>query len=497
MANRAQKREGRLVIVSNRLPVVLHKRGGRWSAETGSGGLVTALLPVLRDRGGLWIGWPGLTDQQAGSGFEEVLGEASRTAGYQLVPVLLSEEEREGFYLGFSNEIVWPLFHDLQVLCNFDPGYWRIYRQVNDKFAEVLAAHCRNEDYIWVHDYHLMTVSERLRERGIEGSFAFFLHTPFPPLDIFLKLPWRVQVLRGLLNYSLIGLQTLRDRRNFLQCVENLVTDAAVEGDGEVVDIRLSGRNVRVGVFPISIDFDDFAKRAKHGQVEKRVKVIREDNPGRKIILGVDRLDYTKGIPYRLRGFQNALERFPDLHSKVSFVQVIVPSRENIPKYSELKTEIDQLVGEINGKYTQSGWVPVLYLFRSLNQTELLAYYRASEIALITPLKDGMNLVAKEYCASTIDENGVLILSEFAGAAGQMKADALLVNPYDIEGVADAIHQAFAMEADEKRRRMRNLRKGIQEQNIYAWVDGMLRAAISKELNSFPVLQDYLPQIEI
>ncbi|MFB3904013.1 MAG: trehalose-6-phosphate synthase [Acidobacteriota bacterium] len=497
MANRAGKREGRLVIVSNRLPMVLRKRGGKWNVESGSGGLVTALLPVLRDRGGLWIGWPGLTEQQAGPGFEDILAEAGQSAGYQLVPVLLSEQERDGFYLGFSNEIVWPLFHDLQVLCNFDPGYWRTYRQVNEKFAEVLAAHCRNEDCIWVHDYHLMTVSERLRERGIEGSIVFFLHTPFPPLDIFLKLPWRVQILRGLLNYSLVGLQTLRDRRNFLQCVENLVTDATVEGDGEVVTVRLSEREVRVGVFPISIDFDDFAKRASHSDVEKRLKAIREDIPGRKIILGVDRLDYTKGIPYRLRSFQNALERFPDLHKAVSFVQIIVPSRENIPKYSELKTEIDQLVGEINGKYTQRGWVPVLYLFRSLTQTELLAYYRASEIALITPLKDGMNLVAKEYCASTIDENGVLILSEFAGAAGQMKDDALLVNPYDIEGVADAIHQAYTMDAREKRRRMRNLRQGVKEQNIYAWVDGMLRAAISQELKSFPVLQDYLPQFEV
>lgn len=272
---------------------------------------------------------------------------------------------------------------------------------------------------------------------------------------------------------------------------------ARVEGDGEVVNIQLSGREVRVGVFPISIDFDDFAKRASHPQVERKVDAIRSDLPSQKIILGVDRLDYTKGIPYRLRSFRNALERFPDLHCAVSFVQIIVPSRENIPKYSELKTEIEQLVGEINGKYTQSGWVPVLYLFRRLTQTELLAYYRASEIALITPLKDGMNVVAKEYCAPTIDENGVLILSEFAGAAGQMKDDALLVNPYDIEGVADAIHQAFTMETGEKRRRMRNLRQGIKEQDIYAWVDGMLRAGISKELKSFPVLQDYLPQIEI
>ncbi|RPI26809.1 MAG: trehalose-6-phosphate synthase [Acidobacteria bacterium] len=497
MAKRDDKREGRLAIVSNRLPVVLKKRGAKWHVESGSGGLVTALLPVLRNRGGLWIGWPGLTAQQAGSGFEQVLADASRHAGYELVPILLSEQEKEGFYLGFSNEIIWPLFHDLHVLCNFDPAYWRIYRDVNEKFAEAIAANCRNEDYIWVHDYHLMIVSRCLRDRGIAAPLAFFLHTPFPPLDIFLKLPWRVEILQGLLSYSLVGLQTLRDRRNLLQCVENLVADATVEGDGEVVNIRFPDRSVRVGVFPISIDFNDFARRASDKAVGKQVKAIRQNLPNRKIMLGVDRLDYTKGIPYRLRAFQNALDRYPDLHGAVSLVQVIVPSRENIPKYSELKTEIDQLVGEINGKYTQEGWIPVHYLFRSLSQTELLAYYRASEIALITPLKDGMNLVAKEYCASTIDENGVLILSEFAGAAGQMQEDALLVNPYDVEGTADAIHDAFVMDLPEKRRRMKNLREGVKGQDIFTWVDGMLRAGIDKELKSFPVLQDYLPQIEI
>ncbi|HXK60999.1 MAG TPA: trehalose-6-phosphate synthase [Acidobacteriota bacterium] len=497
MAKADEKREGRLVIVSNRLPVVLKKRGGNWNVEPGSGGLITALVPVLRDRGGLWIGWPGLTAQQAGTGFEQTLAEASRNTGYRLVSVLLTEQEKEGFYLGFSNEIVWPLFHDLQLLCNFDPAYWRTYRNVNQKFADAIAANCRDKDFIWVHDYHLMIVSRYLRDRGIQASVAFFLHTPFPPLDVFLKLPWRDQILRGLLSYGLVGLQTLRDRRNFLQCVENLVPDAGIEGNGDVVNIQFPERTVQVGVFPISIDFDDFAKRASSRAVERRVKIIQDNLANRKIALGVDRLDYTKGIPYRLRSFQNALDRYPDLRGALSLVQIIVPSRENIPRYSELKTEIDQLVGEINGKYTESGWIPVHYLFRSLTGTELLAYYRASEIALITPLKDGMNLVAKEYCAATTDDDGILILSEFAGAAAQMKEDAFLVNPYDIEGVADAIHEACVMNEQEKRRRMKNLRRGIKEQNIYTWVESVLRAGMSKELRKVAVLQDYLPQIVI
>jgi trehalose 6-phosphate synthase/phosphatase len=492
-----KEKDGRLVIVSNRLPVVLNRRGKKWQARPGSGGLVTALLPVLRDRGGLWIGWPGLTDTQAIEGFDAALAEASSNAGYRLLPVLLNEEERDRFYLGFSNEIIWPLFHDLQILCNFDPDYWKTYRAVNQKYAEVILENCRNEDYIWVHDYHLMTVSQALRDRGVQASVAFFLHTPFPPLDVFLKLPWRAEVLRGLLHYTLLGFQTLRDRRNFVQCVEYVVPDAYVEGDGEVVTVGFGQRSVRAGVFPISIDFEDFAKRAQSRQVEERCRQIRANLPDRQVILGVDRLDYTKGIPYRLRGFRNALERYPDLREKITLIQVIVPSRENIPRYSELKTEIDQLVGEINGQFTRAGWIPVHYLFRSLEQTDLLAYYRISQIALVTPLKDGMNLVAKEYCASTIDENGVLILSEFAGAAGQMQDGALLVNPYDIEGVADAIHSAFLMDPDERRERMRTLRENIRKQNIFAWVDSVLTAAISKELNNFPVIQEYLPQFDI
>jgi trehalose 6-phosphate synthase/phosphatase len=492
-----KSKDGRLVIVSNRLPVVLNRQGKRWQAQAGSGGLVTALLPVLRDRGGVWIGWPGLTDKEAIEGFDEALADASRNAGYQLVPVLLSEQERDHFYLGFSNEIIWPLFHDLQILCNFDPDYWKAYRSVNEKYAEVITTHCRNEDYIWVHDYHLMTVSQGLRERGVHASVAFFLHTPFPPLDVFLKLPWRAEVLRGLLHYTLIGFQTLRDRRNFAQCVEYVVPDARVEGDGEVVTVHFGQRSVRAGVFPISIDFEDFAKRARSREVEERSKHLRASLPDRQLILGVDRLDYTKGVPYRLRGFRNALDRYPELREKVSLIQVIVPSRENIPRYSELKTEIDQLVGEINGEFTRAGWIPVHYLFRSLDQVELLAYYRISQIALITPLKDGMNLVAKEYCAATVDGNGVLILSEFAGAAGQMQDGALLVNPYDIEGIADAIQTAFRMPAAERRRRLEILRENIEEQNIFAWVDSVLNAAIAKELNNFPVIQEYLPQFDI
>jgi trehalose 6-phosphate synthase len=329
---------------------------------------------------------------------------------------------------------------------------------------------------------------------GVRNRLGFFLHIPFPPLDVFIKLPWRFQILTALLEYDLIGLQTLRDRRNFVQCLRLLVKDAVVKGHGQVTTVRVGERQVRVGAFPIGIDYNEFAQQATIQEVADQAWYLHEDFPERQIILGVDRLDYTKGIPYKLRAFRNALRRYPELKKNVTFVQVVVPSRGDIPQYQELREEIEQLAGQINGQFAESDWTPILYNYRSMNRTELLAYYRTAEIALVTPLKDGMNLVAKEFCASSVEENSVLILSEFAGAAAELQCCALLVNPYDREGVADAIFQAYNMGAEERRTRMRRLRRIVRRHNIYWWVDSFLRAAIAKELRDFPVLQDYLPQ---
>ncbi|MBI4455000.1 MAG: trehalose-6-phosphate synthase [Acidobacteria bacterium] len=487
----------RLILTSNRLPIVLsHDVTGRWQIEPGSGGLVTALAPVLRDRGGIWIGWAGIIDEGNGE-IEKLLNQAARNSGYIIKSVPLIAEERDKFYYGFANEILWPILHDLQTLCNFDPHYWKTYQRVNRKFAGVIAQNSRKEDYIWVHDYQLMCVAQALRELSVHSPLGFFLHTPFPALDMFLKLPWALEILRALLQYDLIGLQTLRDRRNFIQCVEHIIPDAPIAEEGQMIMIDIGKRKVNVGSFPISIDFRDFESKAASKEVYEKSLRLHRDLPGHQIILGVDRLDYTKGIPYRLQALKNALERFPDLHEKVSLVQIVVPSRENISRYQDLKCEIERMVGEINGRFTRPGWAPIHYVFRSLERAELLAYYRMAEIALITPLKDGMNLVAKEYCASTVDENGVLILSEFAGAAAQLQESAILVNPYDIEGVADAIHQAAKMDPKERVQRMRKLRRSIQQYDIFWWVDFFLRAAFSKDLGHFPVLKDYVPQLQI
>lgn len=461
----------------------------------GSGGLVTAMAPVLRNRGGLWIGWPGIPEVE-GLDFEALLNDAAKDSGYTFKPVSLTREEVDGFYYGFSNEILWPLFHDLQTRCNFNPSYWNMYQKVNRKFAEAISRNAMDEDHIWIHDYHLMTVGRELHEIGIDSKIGFFLHIPFPPLDLFIKLPWRFQILHALLSYDLIGFQTQRDRRNFVQCVRTMLSDVPVRGKGQVLTAQVDAREVRIGNFPISIDYDEFSQTAATEAVSERAREIRDNLTARYIVLGVDRLDYTKGIPERLAAFRLMLERYPELHRHISLVQVVVPSRMHIPKYHDLKIEIEQLISEINGRFTQSGWIPIHYIFQSLDRTELLAYYRAADIALVTPLKDGMNLVAKEYCASNVEEKGLLILSEFAGAAAQMHKSALLVNPYDVESIAEALYYATRMDLGERKRQMQALRRGVRKTDIFWWVDSFLNAVFAHELDDFPPLSDYFPSTE-
>ncbi len=484
----------RLVIISNRLPFLIEKRNGKWKVIPGTGGLVTALAPVLRDRGGLWIGWLGTDSSEDLSGHVRA---ASQEAGFSMLPVSLSRAEIELYYKGLSNEVIWPLFHDFPSYCRFDRKYWDAYVDVNARFASVIKKNTSPDDFIWVHDYHLICVASELRKLGIRYRTGFFLHIPFPPLDIFIKLPWRSEFLKAMLEYDMIGFQTIRDRRNFVHCLRQFMKGATVSGKGQVVTAKFEGREIRLGYFPISIDYGEFSRRARSKEVADAAWFIHEDIPDRKIILGVDRLDYTKGILNRMKAFGRALEKYPDLIKKITFSQVIVPSRRNIPVYENLKIEIERLVGEINGKYTRSGWIPIHYTFGSLSQTDLLARYRTSEIALVTPLKDGMNLVAKEYCASSIEKTGVLILSEFAGAAAQLQKGALLVNPYNTEEIADAVYRAFRMGSGEIKARMSSMQRSVAKQDIYWWVNSYLQAAISGNLDDFPHLDEYAPTMKM
>ncbi len=482
-----------LVVVSNRLPFTAARgEDGAFVVEPGSGGLVTALRPVLQNRGGRWIGWSGATSEELPDA-APLFHDSRRRFGYELVPVALSAAERDGFYSGFSNEIVWPLFHDLVSLANFDPSYWKAYEAVNERFAEVIARTASPEDFIWVHDYHLMRVASALAARGRRFRTAFFLHIPFPPLDVFLKLPWRFQVLNSLLEYDLVGFQTVRDRRNFIQCLRLLLPDVRTSGRGSVWRVRSASRELRIGSFPISIDFADFEWRAGRPEVMERAAEMRASEQGRQLVLGIDRLDYTKGLTQKLEAFRTMLRRHPDLQGGVKLVQVVVPSRADIPRYQKHKTQVDRLVGEINGEFTRGNWAPIRYVHRRLEGPRLSAYYRAADVALVTPLKDGMNLVSKEYCASRVNGDGVLVLSEFAGAAAEMQRGALLVNPFDVEGVAEALRTALTMPEAERRLRMRKLRRVVREHDIHHWLDTFLRAAASHPLSDFPLVEDYLP----
>lgn len=468
----------RLVVVSNRLPIAISQVGEEWQVSPGSGGLVTALAPLMKASQGVWIGWPGCGPEAP---IDELVERFSAEQGYTLKPVPLTEEEIEKYYRGFSNEALWPLFHDLLGNCIFSLDNYRAYDAVNRHFAKVTAEVSSDEDIVWIHDYQLISSGWYLRQLHPYRSLAFFLHIPFPSPDLYRRLPWGKQLLTSLLAYDLVGFQTLRDHRNFIHCVTSLLKGVEVRSrHRNYTVLRYGDRLLKVGHFPISIDFNDFAERTKSEEVAEAAWYLHENYEQRQLILGVDRLDYTKGIPERFLAFERALEKYPDLRQKVSLVQVVIPSRTMVPDYIDLKSQLEQLAGRINGRFSEHGWVPLHYHFRSLDSVQLLAHYRTAEIALITPLRDGMNLVAKEYCACSIDNQGVLILSKFAGAADQLGKHALVVNPYDIDKTADALYQAFSMTQAERQRRMRLLRNQIRRNDVHRWLESFMTALSSQ-----------------
>lgn len=468
--------EGRLVNVSNRLPVEVKNRAGGPRLSRSAGGLATALDSIWRHTHGVWIGWGGAADSVNAS---RLLEKASRGHSYNLKPIALSRDEIAKFYSGFANEIIWPLFHDMPSRCNFDPEYWEVYQRVNRRFAQATAEMSNGKDMVWAHDYHLMLMAKYLRESGCNSTAGFFLHIPFPAPDIFEKLPWRRAILRALLHYDLLGFQTDRDRWNFVSCLERMLPEAQNVREEPYNAISLEGRRTRVGTFPISISFEEFANHAASHDVETGAEQFRRELANKFIVLGVDRLDYTKGIPERLKAFRILLRRYPELRHRVTLVQVVVPSREEIPNYKDLRREVELLVSQINGEFTEGGWVPIHYMHRNLTRKQLLSYYRAADIAIVTSLKDGMNLVAKEFCAAQVDETGVVVISEFAGAAAELQHGAIVVNPNDLAGVAEAIHRACVMPVEEKRSRMRLLREIVSTYSVQSWAEAFLTAALT------------------
>lgn len=474
----------RLVIVSNRLPVTIERTPEGISINPSSGGLVAALLPLFKAVGGVWIGWPGA--DYAPEIDSALRAECARDSSFE--PVFLTPPEMAHFYNGCCNEIVWPLFHDLQSRCNFNPLHWSVYRDVNEKFADAVERTTRRDDFIWVHDYQLMMLADCLRARGIHSMLAYFHHIPFPPADVFEKLPWRKDVLRGLLQFNRLGFQTDRDRRNFVASLRRCLGSVKILRRGDKFVVAAEGRHVEIATFPISIDFQALTADADRPQVKQRVQEIRRKVGDQSLVLGVDRLDFTKGISQRLIAFRTLLENQPEFRGRVMLVQLIVPSREQITSYRECRAEVEKLVSQINGEFGRPGWSPVNYLNRHVSREELLALYGAADIALVTPVKDGMNLVAKEFCAARNDERGVLILSEFAGSAAELHPGALLVNPYDAEGLASALDQALRMPEEEQKIRMKKMRHIIRGNDVFTWCRSICGHLATKKEHSELVL---------
>ncbi len=454
--------ENRLIVIANRLSVHRVRRQGAVRWEQSAGGLATALTPIMRERGGTWIGWSGI----AGESIREFMHD-----GVQIVPMELTAREIDGFYNGFSNRTLWPLYHDAIRTPEFHREWWSPYVAVNERFARTAAETAGPDDVVWVHDYHLQLVPRMLRHLRPELRIGFFLHIPFPPEELFAWLPWRVPLLEGLLGADVIGFQTRAAGQNFSR-VARLYTGA--EGTDSL--LRFDDRRIQVGAFPISIDVPSFANLAETEETQDRAGIIRERlGLHRRMIFSVDRLDYTKGIDARLNAYHELLSRRTITAENCVFIQVAVPSREVVGDYADMRARIEQLVGQINGEFSEPGLIPIHFFRRNLTREELVAYYRSADVMLVTPYRDGMNLVAKEYVASRTDNSGVLVLSEFAGAAQELRR-ALLVNPYDIDGMANALAVAIHMPPREARSRMTVLRSVVRRNDVFKWADGFLRA---------------------
>jgi trehalose 6-phosphate synthase/phosphatase len=456
----------RVILVSNRLPVVLRGEKNRLIASPGSGGLANGLKHTHEQSAdSLWIGWPG----EIGRFAAPVRAEADRLLGERrFVPVELSRSEVARYCDGFSNAVLWPLFHYLLDRIPADSHGWDAYRAVNERFADVVAAQAKPGDLIWVHDYQLLLVPALLRRRLPGTKIGFFLHIPFPAAEVFRTLPWRHDLLEGMLGSDLVGFHTIAYKNHFAAAVRRLL---GVGNSGDV--IRVGGRDVRLGVFPMGIDAAHFESLAHEPYVVSEVEHLRTGLGDERMMLGVDRLDYTKGMLRRLLAFERLLEREPQLRGCVRLVQVAVPSRDNVQSYQQHRSEVNENVGRINGAFGTVQWVPIHYVHRPLSERHLVALYRATDVMLVTPLRDGMNLVAKEFVACRIEGDGVLVLSEFAGAAAEM-AEAVVVNPYDVESLADAYQRALTIPEDERRFRMQALRARVVSNDVKKWVRSFL-----------------------
>lgn len=451
----------RTIIVSNRLPVRIERSNGELLVIPSEGGLATGLGSIYKEDGNIWIGWPGFVPENE----IEKIEVTEKLKSLNLIPVFLTECELEGYYEGFSNEVLWPIFHYHPSYAVYDEWYWNTYESVNKKFATiVMEQDIADLDEVWVHDYQLMLLPKLIRASNTRISIGYFQHIPFPPDELFRGIPWRDELLKGLLGADLIAFHTYNDTQHFLNACTHIL-GIPIQNNC----LRSGGRSVYVEVFPMGIDYDKFNNMAQSPEIQQRAQEIRTYYNNRKFILSIDRLDYSKGIIERLRAFEALLKTYPEFQNEVILYMLVVPSRDTVPKYKELHDEINRMVGQINAVYGNNEWTPISYFYNSYDFKELSALYVASDICLVTSLRDGMNLVCKEFIASKEVNNGVLILSEMAGASKELIGP-ILVNPHSTQQICEALRTAINMPEEEQRKRLDDSLEIVKKFNIRHWV---------------------------
>lgn len=467
--------KNKTIIVSNRLPLNISVEEGDVKVFPSVGGLATGMKSIHQNSESLWIGWAGVASDE----IDEITAEKIKNLSIKenCVPVPLTHQELEEYYFGFSNRVLWPLFHYFMEYADYDENHWEAYKKVNEKFADIILENLNEGDKIWVHDYQLLLLPKMIKDKRPDVSVGFFQHIPFPSYEIFRTIPWREEILKGMLGADLLGFHTYDYERHFISSVSRIL-----RYETNINSIHVGTRTVKVDSFPMGVDYEKFHNAAIEYQLKNektslqiRIDQYKELVPDSKLILSIDRLDYTKGIAKRLKALEYFLDKYPDFTEKVRLIMLAVPSREEVPQYQHLKKEIDELVGRINGKFSTPTWTPVWYFYRSLPFEELIELYTSSDVAFLTPIRDGMNLVAKEYIASRTDQTGVLILSEMAGVAHEMN-DALLINPNDDKQMAEALKQALEMPLEEQITRNKIIQKRIKRYNVDKWAADFMEA---------------------
>lgn len=462
------------IIVSNRLPLQVSIQGDILEISQSVGGLATGMKSVHAEGNGLWLGWSGIPENDLTEALSKKVQEKIKKV--KCVSVPLTSEDIEDYYEGFSNRALWPLFHYFMEYTNFEQKEWEAYKRVNEKFAEVVINNLEDGDTVWVHDYQLLLLPQLIKNKKPNTIIGFFLHIPFPSYEIFRTFPWRKEILKGMLGSDLLGFHTYDYERHFLSSVKRIL-----RLDVNFNEINYHDRIIRVDSFPMGIDYNKFYNAAvQHhsnlkGKTELKKRLEAHTTEGKKLILSIDRMDYTKGIPNRIKAFEYFLDTFPEFKEKVRLVMLAVPSRSNVPQYQKLKRETDELVGRINGKFATVSWTPIWYFYRSLPFDDLIDLYISSDVALITPIRDGMNLVAKEYVATRINGKGVLILSEMAGASKEMN-EALQINPNSFEDFASNLKLALTMPENEQVARIKFLQKRLKRYDVEKWAQEFLKS---------------------